>query len=61
MIFQLYQPSIMTAMGLKSGKKSKNFISGHFNDLKVTLKIKATDFKFFHRQILHIEVISNTV
>ena len=48
MRFQLHQSYIMTAMGLKKWQKvCKLGLCGHFGDFKVTLKIKATDFKFF--------------
>ena len=49
----------MTAIGLKSGKKSINLVCWHSRDPKVTLKLKLQITNFPQR--LHIEVVSDTV
>ena len=55
MRFQLYQLQGCTAIGLKSGKKSINWVSvGHFKDLKVTLKLKLQISNF--PQKLHVKL-----
>ena len=46
MRFQLYQSHCLTAAGLKIGKKSINWVSQHFRDLQVTLKLKLQTLNF---------------
>ena len=46
MRFQLSQSHTLTAKGLKSGKKSINWVSLGILETLRDLKIKATDFKF---------------
>ena len=53
--FQLYQSHSLTATGLKSGKKSINWVCGHLRDLKVNLKLKLQTTNFPQR--LHIDII----
>ena len=57
--FQLYEPHSLTVIGLKSGQKSINLVSGHFRVFKVTLEFKLQASIFSQRK--RIEIICNTV
>ena len=53
MILQLYQSHTITALVLKIGKKSINWVSGHFRDLKVTLQLHLQTSNFSQTKITY--------
>ena len=59
--FQLYQSHSLTVTGLKSGKKSKYWVSVGLLETSMWTLNQSFRFKIFHNQRLHIECISNTV
>ena len=51
----------MTTIGLKSGKKSINWVFGHFRDLKMTLNLKLHTLNFLQAETTYRSYIFHSL